>query len=211
VIDSVGAANGKLINAMLNGSGDLVLAGGMTDQYVDLPNALIRGLGSVTIEVWLTWTGSGAGQRVFDFGFNSSGADKHTGQGTTYLYASPQDADGTLSAHVNFTPADTDSASDTVVRGSSALSRNVKHHLVVVFNGFSDAFELYLDGESIDRKTAVRGMLAMIDDRNVWIGRANAPGDSLKATLHEFRIYDEALNNVAIEDSRNAGTDPTGE
>lgn len=208
ILDSIGAANGKLVNTKLDGSGDLVLAGGATDQYVNLPNALLRGLGSVTVEVWVTWTGGKKGQRLFDFGYNSSGDDQHTGDGTTYLYVSPQDDAGALAAHINFTPASTDANTDDIVRAGSGLTPNRRHQVAVVFNGYTDAYQLYLDGELVDTKTDVMGMLAQLDDRNMWIGRGNAPVDSLQGKIHEFRMYREALNMVAIQDSYKAGSDP---
>jgi len=43
----------------LTGTGSLVLAGGTTDQFVDLPNGIIKSLTNATFEVWLTWAGGG--------------------------------------------------------------------------------------------------------------------------------------------------------
>jgi hypothetical protein len=206
--DSVGNADATVHNTKLTGSGDLVLAGGKSDQYVDLPNGLIRGLSSVTLEIWLTWTGTTAGQRLFDFGFNDAGEDKNTGMGTSYLYATPQNTTGNLAAVVNFTRAAGDIKEDKQVHGTGPLSVNVLHQVAVVFDGSADTFLLYLDGILVDFQGSITGMLAQIDDRNIWIGRANAPQESLQATVHDFRIYNDALNADAIASSYTAGTVP---
>jgi hypothetical protein len=206
--DSIGNSDGTIKNARLRGTGSLVLAGGTTDQFVDLPNGLIRGLSSVTIEVWLTWTGGAAGQHVFDFGFNTDGENQQTGMPTSYLYLTPRNASGTIGANLNFTREAGDAAEDRVTKGDSALSMAVMHHIAVVFNGSSDAFLLYVDGARVDLISGVSGMLAQIDDRNVWIGRANSPAESFQGTIHEFRVYSAALSDSAIRDSRTAGPDP---
>jgi hypothetical protein len=206
--DSIGKADGSIKNARLRGNGSLVLAGGTTDQFVDLPNGLIRGLASVTIEVWVTWSGGAPGQHLFDFGFNDAGENAQTGMPTSYLYLTPRNASNTIGAYLNFTREAGDASEDRVAKGDSALSVNVMHHIAVVFNGSSDTFLLYLDGARIDRISGVSGMLAQIDDRNVWIGRANSPAESFQGTIHEFRIYSEALGESAILDSRTAGPDP---
>jgi hypothetical protein len=207
-VDSIGKADGAIKNARLRGTGSLVLAGGTTNQYVDLPNGLIRGLSSVTVEVWVTWDGGAPGQHLFDFGNNTDGENEQTGMPTSYLYLTPRNASDTIGANLNFTREAGDMAEDRVAKGDSALSMAVMHHIAVVFNGSSDAFLLYLDGARVDLISGVSGMLAQIDDRNVWIGRANSPADSFKGTIHEFRIYSEALGDRAIRDSRTAGPDP---
>jgi hypothetical protein len=206
--DSIGTADGTIKNARLRGTGSLDLAGGTTDQYVDLPNGLIRGLSSVTIEVWATWSGTTAGQHLFDFGFNDAGQNEQSGMATSYLYVTPLNASGTIGAYVNFTRMPGDVDEDRVAKGDSALSTGVMHQIVVVFNGSGDAFLLYVDGARLDLISGVSGMLAQIDDRNVWIGRANSPAESFRGTIHEFRIYSEALGDSAIRESHTAGPDP---
>jgi hypothetical protein len=214
-IDSIGGAEGKgtVIKTKLTGSGDLVLAGGTSDQYVDLPNGLIRGLSSVTVEIWVSWTGKSPRQRLFDFGYN--GGDDMRGMGTSYLYATPRngtgtgsDATGNFAAYLNFTRTAGDTGEDTVLQGTGPLSMGIMHQVAVVFDGSADTFLLYLDGTIVDTATHITGMLAQIDDRNMWIGRANFPEESLQATVHEFRIYNDALTEAAVSASYAAGPDP---
>src|SRR5262249_47459020 len=89
VTDSVGQADGTLIHTQLTGTGKLVLAGGTTDQYVDLPNGLVRSLTNATFEAWATWNGGAGWQRLFDFG-NSNAAEGTQGVAVTTFYLTPQ-------------------------------------------------------------------------------------------------------------------------
>jgi hypothetical protein len=207
-VDSIGDKDGALVNVRLTNTGDLQLAGGMTNQHVDLPNGLIRGLANVTVEVWVTWRGTTQRQRLFDFGFNEDGEGEQGGMATSYLYATPSDDNGNLGAYLNVTPAAGDVGMDKRVAGQGPLSMGVQHQVAVVFDGSADSFQLYLDGNLLDVVSGVSGMLAQIDDRNVWLGRANVREQSLEATLHDVRIYGEALTATAIANSYAGGTDP---
>jgi hypothetical protein len=90
VIDSQAGmeGNGEVINTFLSGDETLVLAGGASDQYVDLPNGLASAQASATFEAWLQWSGGGGPwQRIFDFGSNSSLTEGNQGgSGASYLF-----------------------------------------------------------------------------------------------------------------------------
>src|SRR3954468_20187179 len=73
--DSVGTANGVLVNGAAVQGGSLVFDPAVntgfntspaTGQYVDLPNNIAR-TRAFTIEAWTTWRGGAAWQRVADF------------------------------------------------------------------------------------------------------------------------------------------------
>jgi len=87
--DSVGAADGTVVGARLARTGSVVLAGGSTDQYVDLPNGIIHPLIDATIEVWLTWDGGTGWQRIFDFG-SSNAPEGSRGGAVTTLFLTPE-------------------------------------------------------------------------------------------------------------------------
>ena len=70
--DVVGGADGTVVNTTLS-DGTVVLAGGTSDQYVELPAGLISAWPNVTVEVWTTWNGGGVWQRVLDFGNSDAG------------------------------------------------------------------------------------------------------------------------------------------
>jgi hypothetical protein len=82
--DSVGGADGLVVNRTLAGDGTVVLAGIDSLQYVDLPNGIVSSLGpSATVEAWVNWTGvGGTWQRVFDFGSSDQPEDVQ-GNGVT--------------------------------------------------------------------------------------------------------------------------------
>src|SRR5262249_13449579 len=88
--DSVGGANGTLMNTQLNGSGGLTLAGGTSNQFVDLPNGIVSPLTNATFEVWVTWSGGAAWQRIFDFG-DSTFVNMQRNASTTF-YLTPEAA-----------------------------------------------------------------------------------------------------------------------
>jgi hypothetical protein len=94
VTDSVGGAHGTFIGAGLDGTSGAAQFTGV-GEYIDLPNALISGLGAVTIEVWLIWDAPNQGndarwQRVFDFGSNNDAPEGQQGTQDTHLFLTPR-------------------------------------------------------------------------------------------------------------------------
>jgi len=94
-----------------------------------------------------------------------------------------------------------------VVQGRDALPTGTKHQLAVTFDTDADTLTLYLDGQAQGSTPRVTGTLSQIDDRNVWIGRANFDEAGFRGTIHEFRIYDRALSATEIAASAAAGSD----
>ena len=111
--DSVGEANGQVFASTVGvppvptftGTGQLSFVGYPrgVGGHVALPVGLISSLSEVSIEAWVTWTpgnvalqyGSGAWQRIFDFGNNTGPPE---GQGVSYLFLTP------ATDNVSFTP-----------------------------------------------------------------------------------------------------------
>lgn len=204
LVDDRGAGGGELINATLSGQGSLALAGGMTDQYADLPNGIISGNTNVTIEAWVTWNGGADWQRIFDFGDSDSGEEGVNGLGATYLMLSPRINDRSLgAAYANAGP---DSA--VFVESAESLAIGSKQHVALVFDDESDQMKLYLNGKFVGG-AVVAGSLSSINDRNNWLGRSQYRSDEgFGGTLHELRIYDSALSPAQLELSFAYGTDP---
>src|SRR5260221_474636 len=92
VTDSAGTANGTVYGTRLNGDGTLVLAGGNSDQFVDLPDGIVRSLHDATFEAWIEWNGCGVWQRIFDFG-SSDAPEGNRGMAVTSPFFAPQPAD----------------------------------------------------------------------------------------------------------------------
>jgi hypothetical protein len=208
VHDSVGGADGEVVNAALTGEGEVVLAGGSSEQYVDLPNGLISGLTSASIETWLRWSGGSQWQRIFDFGNNSNGQTHQGGAATSFWFLTASDPTNMVGLYVNFSPNAGDTAGDRKAVGSGAISDGAWHQVVAVFDGEAASMHLYLDGSLQATRTGLLGGLGDIDDRNAWIGRSNWNDDELAARLTEFRIYQQALNAEDVQRSYQLGPDP---
>jgi hypothetical protein len=203
--DERGTADGKVMNATLLGQGSLELAGGASDQYVDLPNGMISSHTNVTIEAWVTWNGGGGWQRVFDFGDSDSGMEGVNGFGATYLMLSPLINDRSFgAAYANDGP---DSA--VFVESAESLTIGVRAHVALVFDDANDQMKLYLNGRFVGG-AVVTGSLSAITDRNNWLGRSQYRSDEgFAGSLHELRIYDRALSPAQLELSFAYGTDPS--
>jgi hypothetical protein len=206
--DSVGDADGVVVGTPLSDAGELVLQGGASGGYVDLPDGIVSALTDVTVEAWVSWLGGAVRQRIFDFGMHTRGEDNPPGDGTSFFMLETESSDGRLAAYVNFSNAADDPEQDRFVEGRGPFPTGAMHHVAVTFDSGTDALSLYLDGEMVGSRAGVTGELSQIDDRNVWIGRANFDEALFRGTIHEFRIYDRALDAAAIQQSERAGPDP---
>jgi hypothetical protein len=204
VVDSVGDGDGRFVKGRLQGDGDLVLPGALV--YAELPDGLISGLTSATIEFWITTVRGGGGQRVFDFGDDTPG-----GQGATYWAMTPASIlDGNPMTIVNVTPeAENLGGGDQYVSGPSPVEPGTMRHFAVVFDDEARTLSLYMDGRLQRALQGLDGQLSDIDDSNVWLGRAQFDAyPFFNGRIHEFRIYDEALTAALITRSFAAGPDP---
>lgn len=206
--DTKGTAHGTIVNTTITGTGSLLLSGTTSDQYVDLGPGLVSGLTDATFEVWTTWNGGNLWQRIFDFGSNTNGAGMQ-GVGETYLFLTPRGgASGPTTLRATFSL--TSASGETAASGPAPLPTAAISHIAVVFDDTNDTLSLYLDGVSIASQTAFTGKLSTIIDENAWLGRSNYSGDpEYGGALHEFRIYDAALNAAQLQTSFAAGPDAT--
>ncbi len=204
-IDSVGAAHGTVVGAQLTGTGSLVLAGGTTDQYVDLPNGIIHPLIDATIEVWLTWDGGPGWQRIFDFG-SSDAPEGSRGVAVTTLFLTP--AGGGPGGLIGAFYGGDVARGETQVSSGIALKTRTMVEVAFVIDPTHQQLILYRDGQFEAREVLI-GSLSMLNDVNDWLGRSQFAVDtSLAGTLYEFRIYDAALSPAMLQESFLGGTDP---
>lgn len=200
--DSVGTAHGTLVGGASLSGGALVLAGGKQAQYLDLPNSLISGLTSVTIEAFVTWTGSGYGdwQRIFDFGTSDLGEDMQ-GTGAKYLFLSARKFRACYTSATPKAEVFTDSGVD--------FPDSTPAQVAVVVNAATKKLELYLEGNGVGT-TALDLPLSAIPDVNNWIGRSQyAPDDYFGGKISEFRIYNAALTGPQLKTSKKMGENTT--
>ncbi len=200
--DSTGSSNGTVTNASLNGSGAVSLSGGTSNQFVDLPNGLISGLTNVTVEVWLSWSGGSAWQRIFDFG-TSDKSEGTQGTGISYLFATPSNGSGVRTEYLR------SGGSKVGVTSSSALATGSVVQVVSVFDDSNNAISLYINGALIGSATLnTNDHLSSISDVNDWIGKSQFSTDpELGGTIYDVRIYDKALSGAEVYAAYQTGSD----
>lgn len=209
VTDSVGGADGTVVNTELNDTGSLELAGSTSEQYADLPDGLISGLVDASFEIWVTWNGgSTAWQRIFDFGSSDNGSEQ--GSGITYAFLTPMN--GVSPYAITFAYTINGSLSEQWISAGTfgPMKSGATTHVVVVIDDTNDRMWLYVNGEPDPSEgVAFSGSLSAIEDVNNWLGRSQYSTDpEFGGSLHEFRIYDAALSAEQIQTSYAAGPDP---
>ena len=232
-IDSVGgpSGNGRIINSSLTGSGSIVLAGGRSGQYVELPRFLLRNRTSITIEAWVNWNGhlDGTGnsmrwQRIFDFGQGlTSVPGEQAPAGTTatsYLFLTPRTEprtpaevrDGLARLRVAYQRPNSPQSVDLETQASHtvALPSGVECHVAVVVDDPTHTMSLFLNGNRIAMSPAdMQNVdLRYVYDVNNWLGRSQfSIDDGFAGSISEFRIYAIALAPTQVKASYDAGKD----
>jgi hypothetical protein len=209
VRDSVGTAHGTAVNFTPTGTGSVTLAGGTSDQYINLPSHMISALGpSGTFEAWITWTGPTFWQRIFDFG-SSTGGDGNQGPiGTVFLFCSP--LGGPLPGALFVSSSGSGGINE--VSGPAALTQGVMHQVVVVVDMRAQdagvgSLLLYVDGALV-MQGSMNSPLGTLADVNNWLGRSQFVADpEFAGTYHDFRIYSAPLTADQIHTSFLAGPD----
>jgi len=201
VVDSVGSADGSLLNgAVLDGAGHVTLDG--KDDYVNLPNRLLSGLTDATLVAWLAWSGGHEWQRVFDFGSTDAGEDM-VGNATSSLFLTPMAIPGPGPS--------TSFQTITQLFGSVDSETRFPELRVSVIAAVVDAtnqeLRLYAAGMPLGKPGVARS-LALLSDDNNWLGRSQWIQDTyLRGTYDEFRIYDKALSDAELAALESAGAD----
>jgi hypothetical protein len=213
VTDRVGTAHGVIKGgatlSQVSGKGVVVLTGGTTGPYVDLPNGILSSLTSATLEAWVTWSGGNAWQRIFDFGDSTSATpEDNPANGKSYLFLTPQtDAGSGGLMRAVYSLSGGAVAAETRVEGTAALAQTLTQ-VVVVVDATAGKLLLYVDGAQAGEQ-AFAGSLGSINDVNAWLGRSQYNADpELSGTFHDFRIYNAALSPPQIATSFAGGPDP---
>jgi hypothetical protein len=211
--DRVGTAHGTIVGgaelSKLGGKGVVVLTGGTTGPYVDLPNELLSSLTSATLEAWVTWGGGDGWQRIFDFGDSSATTpEDNPANGKSYLFLTPSidPASGGVARAV-YSLSGGAAAAETRLDGAAALPQALAQVALVV-DATADTLVLYVDGAKAGEQ-AFTGQLSSINDVNAWLGRSQYNADpELTGTFHDFRIYSAPLTALQIATSFAGGPDP---
>jgi Concanavalin A-like lectin/glucanases superfamily len=198
-VDSMGGAPGVVTGTTLNNAGYVDLRGG---DYVDLPNGILSSLSSATIEIWLTWRGTSAWQRVFDFGSSSAGEGIRD-YGADYLMFTPRGTDDKQLVDYSVNGLD----GNVEVQGTSTLPARTEVHVAVVVDAVAATLSLYVNGQR-DVLAPFNISLSQIDDNNNWIGRSQYSVDpAFNGNVTEVRIYGEALSGAQLLANHAVGPD----
>ncbi len=209
--DAVGTADGTLkgLGADFDGAGKLMLPGltssaadpATISGYVDLPNHIINTLVNVSFEAWVSWEGSGAWQRIFDFGTSAGGEDISNGNGS-YLFMSPQ-------GDVNLRFAVRDpltGAEPTQLTSTAPLATGQEVYVAATYDFTRNVAVLYSNAVQVATGTATVP-LSSINDVNNWLGRSQWPDNMFQGTFNEFRIWEGALPADQVASDYAAGPD----
>lgn len=216
ILDSIGDAHASAVNAEVGaGSGKIVLGGGA--RYVDLPNGLISGLSSVTLEAWVNWAADPGGsaadwQPVFTLGSSSAGEGSPGTEGASYVHVTAKNGDsGDLRAGYTLTSYN----AELFVDGDAPLPVSVDAsrgtQVVLVLRGSQDGGSLavYVDGVLLVASAPGLAIaLSAIADVNNWLGQSQFSSDpSFNGEFLDFRIYGSALEASDVALSHSLGPD----
>jgi hypothetical protein len=182
---------------------------------VALPTGCLEGLTNATFEAFVTWSTTCPGnctnnwERIFDFGSASQGDS-----GSNIFLTPRANLTGTPVMSASTTMGNTNELT-TGHRVDGTMIAAGPHHFAVVVDDANSQVVLYVDGVKATgvnvatNPAPYAGTLASIVDTNCWLGRSNYGGDAyFNGSLDEFRIYNTALSETAIQASRAAGPDP---
>jgi Concanavalin A-like lectin/glucanases superfamily/Bacterial Ig-like domain (group 2) len=219
VPDVIGGADG-MVQGIYGGATagftgtKLTLAGGSSASaaYVDLPNGLVSSLstnnggpGKITIEGWVTVTGSQGWERLFSFGNNTAGEISGPGgafNGTTELMISQNGGDqNTMHVTVDAVGVDTGGNFATGFL-NAALT-----YYALTWDEATGEVTVYQNGlESVRFKAS--DPFTAVNDVNVWLGRSNWSGDNnLQGAYDDFRIYNRILSPSEVLNDYQGGAD----
>jgi DUF1680 family protein len=184
--DSIGGANGVLQGNAAVTNGTLLLDG--VNSYLALPANLISGYNAITIEAWVTDSGSGGWSRIFDFGNNTS----------DYMFLSLPAGDGYLRGACTTNGG---GANEQVIEWTGnrpAVGQNSQ--IVWTLDGPTHTGLLYVNGALVAANSNMTFTPAVIGNTaNNWLGRSEYGGDPyFKGSIDEFRIYNTALSSNAV-------------
>jgi hypothetical protein len=239
--DSVGSANGLLEGVATVSGGQLQLnnpnfsnANDPTNPflnggYLSLPPSIIPTSGSVTLESWFTFTGSGFFTEDFTLTNNVGGSNPPSasnGQYIMHTISAPQggpvpsgggshigQALSGYAGNGGSIPAETDAFGTTPgigAVGGGYLDDGNTYMAAMVIDGTAGTLSYYL----FDATHTANGLqqsipaipLSSFNFTNVYLGRSAFPGDNwTSGSIDEFRVYNSALTGTQIASDYAAG------
>lgn len=221
-------SNGQLV---LANTGEGSQNPGTAGAYLDLPNQLISnaalggGTNSVTVELWITMLQNRDWAAAFSAGTSINGENTSDccNDDQPYIQVIPRTGDGgqgnDLRVTTNSYGGPEGFVDDAGAGNGTDLAVGVKEHIVSVFSqagGLPGTVSVYRNGTLMGSQPMAANLdittFAKPDftgtDNNVWLGRSQWPDALAAARYDEVRIYNNALDQVAVTASFNAGPDP---
>lgn len=205
IIDSVGGANGSVLNIDDDPVTGVVPADSRFElgqnRYGNLPGAAIaiNTYSQLTIESWIAVSQVHEGQYTASMAFGNTVA----GVGQNYVMMQPTRA-GAAGGSGNFrVPMD---GAEIIIAGPNDLSDGRIHHTVMTIDMAADQMAYYVDGVQIGTAALAGRSLADVSTNFAYLGRSVWSGDPrLQGAIYEFRIYDDAKNSSDVANLFAAG------
>jgi hypothetical protein len=198
--DQLGTANGTLRGAAaFTGNGTMVLGG--TNSYANLPNNLVTGITSITIEAWVQDNGSSGWARIFDFGNSTGGEDFPLGSpvfGTQYMFLTAPSGLGNLRGASTTGGGNVEELVESFSPYGNMLGGQI-HHVVWVASGPARTGRLFVDGVKVGENRAVTVTPAALGPTtNNWLGRSQYNDPIFQGVFDEFRIWEGPMTPARV-------------
>ncbi len=208
VIDSVGGANGTIMNnASVSGGAAYLpasVASGPTCDYIELPSGMITGLTSVTFEIWMDALENANWVEVFAFGNQNT-----SGQGAHMVMFCPHSGSTPSDFRMSYAQASPGYNDEYVVNGGAPLDNLGPAFIACVYDPPNNVLSLYKDGVlvgSLSPPVSAGFSLSKVNNQFSWLGRSLYNGDAAyNGYIDEFRIHDTALGPLQIAVDSRAG------
>ncbi|MCH2026614.1 MAG: LamG domain-containing protein, partial [Verrucomicrobiales bacterium] len=205
LIDSVGGAHGIIEEAGTNdgsvADGRVTLNGGgkSNTDFVRLPANLVSSLQNATIETWSTHYSAQNWSRVFSVGSSSSNVMHMSFSRGTNINQNEL----RWNAQTNMTLQD--------FGGAPPNPLNETVHWVVTINdtggpGGETQVIIYKNGDEV-RTGNTSNDLSGLNDTDFFLGRSQWNDNTANASWEDFRIYDGAMDPIAVKFSNAQGPD----
>jgi len=232
--DSVGGANGTLVKGATAATGPTVSGGQLQlnnpnfspagGNYLSLPVTILPSSGSVTIEQWFTFTGSGFFTNAWAFSNRNGDANPpgaSSGQYLMHTISNPQGGPNPTGGGSSIAQtlagygggAETRAYGTTVgigAGGGGYLDDGTTYMTATVIDGIAGTLSYYVfrvsDGLGGLQSTITAIPLSSYSFTEAFLGRSPFDGDNVTSgVIDEFRIYDSARNAADIAADYAAG------
>ena len=183
--DSMGNANGTLQGGATITNGALMLNG--ANSYLALPANLVTGYSAITIEAWVTDSGSSPWARIFDFGNNNA----------DYMFLSLPAGPGNLRGACTTNGAANEQLLQWI---GNRPPVGQESQIAWTTDSATHTGILYVNGTPVATNSNMSLTPASLGrTTNNWVGRSQFSNDPyFKGSISELRIYNGALSSNAI-------------